>query len=167
MECKATRSQSIIVNVTATNARLKKQTATLFGLECIQKLYWCVCCNYPRIWRTFATKTSDHRAHGVHISYKMVELQYLWSKRASEPNRWYALTQDRTKDKANLCLTHAWYSLTTVKEGLKKYCDTAYARSGVDPIWKMKNSKELLDNLTAQYLYYVDSIKSFWFLYTL
>ena len=35
--------------------------------------------------------------------------------------------------------------LTTVKGGLQKYCDTAYARSGVNQIWSLKNSKELLE----------------------
>ena len=55
-----------------------------------------------------------------------------------------------------------------VKEGLQKYCDTAYARSGVNQMWILKNSKELLENLKAQSLHSVNSIKSFDFstLYT-
>ena len=58
--------------------------------------------------------------------------------------------------------------LTAVKEGLQKYCDTAYARSGVNQMWILKNSKELLENLKAQSLHSVNSIKSFDFstLYT-
>ena len=58
--------------------------------------------------------------------------------------------------------------LTTVKEGLQKYCDTAYARSGVNQMWILKNSKELLENLKAQSLHSINSIKSFDFstLYT-
>ena len=58
--------------------------------------------------------------------------------------------------------------LTADKEGLQKYCDTAYARSGVNQMWILTNSKELLENLKAQSLYYVNSIKSFDFstLYT-
>ena len=51
--------------------------------------------------------------------------------------------------------------LTAVKEGLQKYCDTAYARSGVNQMWILKNSKELLENLKAQSLHSVNSIKSF------
>ena len=39
--------------------------------------------------------------------------------------------------------------LTAVKEGLQKYCDTAYARSDVNQMWILKNSKELLENLKA------------------
>ena len=58
--------------------------------------------------------------------------------------------------------------LTTVKDGLQKYCDTAYARSGVNQMWILKNSKEILENLKAQSLHSVNSIKSFDFstLYT-
>ena len=51
--------------------------------------------------------------------------------------------------------------ITAVKEGLQKYCDTAYARSGVNQMWILKNSKELLENLKAQSLHSVNSIKSF------
>ena len=39
--------------------------------------------------------------------------------------------------------------LTAVIEGLQKYCDTAFARSGVNQMWILKNSKELLENLNA------------------
>ena len=58
--------------------------------------------------------------------------------------------------------------LTAVKEGLQKYCDTAYARSGLNQMWILKNSKELLENLKAQSLHSVNSIKYFDFstLYT-
>ena len=58
--------------------------------------------------------------------------------------------------------------LIAVKEDLQKYCDTAYARSGVNPMWILKNSKELLENLKAQSLLSVNSTKSFDFstLYT-
>ena len=51
--------------------------------------------------------------------------------------------------------------LTAVKEGLQKYCDTAYARSGVNQMWILKNSKELSENLNTQSLHSVNSIKSF------
>ena len=51
--------------------------------------------------------------------------------------------------------------LTAVKEGLQKYCDTAYARSGVIQMWILKNFKELLEKLKAQSLHSVSGIKSF------
>ena len=51
--------------------------------------------------------------------------------------------------------------LTAVKEGLQKYCDIACARNGVNQMWILKNSKELLENLKAQSLHSVNSVKSF------
>ena len=51
--------------------------------------------------------------------------------------------------------------LTAVKERFQKYCDTAYARSGVNQMWILKNSTELLEDLKAQSLHSVNSIKSF------
>ena len=41
--------------------------------------------------------------------------------------------------------------LTYIKQGLKKYCETAYSRSGINQIWILKNSKdlELLDHLKS------------------
>ena len=58
--------------------------------------------------------------------------------------------------------------LTAVKEDFQKYCDTAYARSVVNQMWILKNSKELLENLKAQSLCSINNIKSFDFstLYT-
>ena len=58
--------------------------------------------------------------------------------------------------------------LTAVKEGLQKYCNTVYARSGVNQMWILKQSRKLLENLKAQSLHSVNSIKSFDFssLYT-
>ena len=58
--------------------------------------------------------------------------------------------------------------LTHIKEGLQKYCTTAYSRSGVNQMWILKNSKELLEMLHAQKFKHITSIKSFDFttLYT-
>ena len=58
--------------------------------------------------------------------------------------------------------------LTHIKQGLQKYCETAYSRSGINQIWILKNSKELLDNLKSPTFNRVTSIKSFDFstLYT-
>ena len=58
--------------------------------------------------------------------------------------------------------------LTTVKDGLKKYCDVIYSHSGINQMWILKNSKELLDNLQSHSLSSIHSIKTFDFstLYT-
>jgi hypothetical protein len=36
-----------------------------------------------------------------------------------------------------------------VKEGQQKYCETFYSRSGINHMWILKNSKDLLDNLQS------------------
>ena len=58
--------------------------------------------------------------------------------------------------------------LSTIKDGLKKYCDILYSTSGVNQMWILKNSEELLDNLHSTSLSSVNSIQTFDFstLYT-
>ena len=58
--------------------------------------------------------------------------------------------------------------LTHIKQGLQKYCETAYSRSGINQMWILKNSKELLEHLKSPPFNRVTSIKSFDFstLYT-
>ena len=58
--------------------------------------------------------------------------------------------------------------LTHIKQGLQKYCETAYSRSGINQMWILKNSKELLEHLKSLTFNHVTSIKSFDFstLYT-
>ena len=58
--------------------------------------------------------------------------------------------------------------LTTVKDGLKKYCDVIYSRSGINQMWILKNSKELLENLNSNSLASAHSIRTYGFstLYT-
>ena len=58
--------------------------------------------------------------------------------------------------------------LTAIKESLQRYCSTAYSRSGVNQMWILKNSKELLENLKSHDFSKIDSIKTYDFstLYT-
>ena len=51
--------------------------------------------------------------------------------------------------------------LTHIKQGLQKYCETAYSRSGVNQMWILKNSKELLDHLKSLNFNLITNIKSF------
>ena len=51
--------------------------------------------------------------------------------------------------------------LTHIKQGLQKYCETAYSRSGINQMWILKNSKELLEHLKSPAFNHVTSIKSF------
>ena len=51
--------------------------------------------------------------------------------------------------------------LTTIKDGLQKYCDIVYSRSGINQMWILKNSKQLLDNLHSNSIASVNSINTF------
>ena len=48
-----------------------------------------------------------------------------------------------------------------IKQGLQKYCETAYSRSGINQMWILKNSKELLDHLKSPNFNLITNIKSF------
>ena len=50
--------------------------------------------------------------------------------------------------------------LTHIKQGLQKYCETAYSRSGINQMWILKNSKELLEHLKSPTFNHVTNIKS-------
>ena len=41
--------------------------------------------------------------------------------------------------------------MSAVKEGQQKYCETVYSRSGINHMWILKNSKDLLDNLKSSF----------------
>ena len=58
--------------------------------------------------------------------------------------------------------------LTVIKEKLQQQCTTAYSRSGVNQMWILKNSKQLLENLQTRHLSKIHSIKTYDFstLYT-
>ena len=58
--------------------------------------------------------------------------------------------------------------LLTVKPGLQSYCDTSYSRGGVNQMWILKNSKDLLEYIQSRSLSSCNSIKIFAFstLYT-
>ena len=59
--------------------------------------------------------------------------------------------------------------LTHIKQGLQKYCETAYSRSGINQMWILKNLKELLDHLKSPNFNLITNTKSFDFstLYTI
>lgn len=58
--------------------------------------------------------------------------------------------------------------LSTVKKGLQSYHDTCYSRSGINSMWILNNSKDLLENLSGRLFSNYHSIKTFDFstLYT-
>ena len=58
--------------------------------------------------------------------------------------------------------------LSAVKGRLQIYCDTSYSRGGVNQMWILKNSKDLLYYIQSRSLFSCNSIKTFDFstLYT-
>ena len=58
--------------------------------------------------------------------------------------------------------------LTHIKQGLQKYCQTAYSRRGINQMLILKHSKELLGHLKSRNFNLITNIKSFDFsnLYT-
>jgi hypothetical protein len=58
--------------------------------------------------------------------------------------------------------------LSAVKTGLQSYCDTSYSLGGVNQMWILKNSKDLLEYIQSRSLSSCNSIKTFDFstLYT-
>jgi hypothetical protein len=55
---------------------------------------------------------------------------------------------------------HLTKILSAVKEGQQKYCKTVYLRSGINHMWILKNSKDLLDKLKSRSFSHVSSIKT-------
>jgi hypothetical protein len=51
--------------------------------------------------------------------------------------------------------------LTTVKARPQMYCTTVYARIGVNQMWILKNSKELLESLKSNFPPPIYRIKSY------
>ena len=63
---------------------------------------------------------------------------------------------------------HLTKILSAVKDGQQACCDTIYSRSGINHMWILKNSKDLLENLKSRSFSEISSIKTFDFstLYT-
>ena len=51
--------------------------------------------------------------------------------------------------------------LHILSKGIQKYCKTSYSRSGVNQMWILKNSKELLEHLQSPNFNHITRIKSF------
>jgi hypothetical protein len=57
---------------------------------------------------------------------------------------------------------------SAIKTGLQSYCDSSYSRGGVNQMWILKNSKDLLEYIKLRYISSCNIIKTFEFstLYT-
>ena len=64
------------------------------------------------------------------------------------------------------CSTKPLFKLSTcilsaVKTGLQNYCDTSYSRGGVNQMWILKNSNDLLEYIQSRSLSSCNSINTF------
>ena len=57
--------------------------------------------------------------------------------------------------------------LTHIKQGLQKFCETAYSRRGINQMLILKNFKELIEHLKCPTFKHVTSIKFFFYFSTL
>jgi hypothetical protein len=67
---------------------------------------------------------------------------------------------------SSTCSTKAYFIYLTkimsaVKEGQQKCCETVYSRSGINHMWILINSKDLLGNLRSRSFSQISSIKTF------
>ena len=106
---------------------------------------------------------------GIQTNNKELDLPYIYwiPKMHKNPykHRFIAGSSKCSTKPLSILLTKL---LTHIKQGLQKYCETAYSRSGINQMWILKNSKELLDHLKSQNFNLITNIKSFDFstLYT-
>ncbi|KAK3094748.1 hypothetical protein FSP39_005718 [Pinctada imbricata] len=112
---------------------------------------------------------SVFESFGIHTYDSDLELPYIYwiPKMHKNPyqHRFNAGSSRCSTKTLSILLTKI---LTRIKEGLQTYCETTYSRNGINQMWILKNSKELLENLKATNFNHITSIKSFDFftLYT-
>jgi hypothetical protein len=94
-----------------------------------------------------------------------IKEKYLWKKAYQHipklhetPHKDSLLVKKNVPQNLSILLTKI---LTAVKERLHMYCATVYARSGVNQMWILKNSKELLENLKSPIFSQIYSIKTY------
>ena len=117
---------------------------------------WRLYSAYSKTW-PFKFMALDHEI--IHLSlcyiYMVVFMTQEWIQSPAHSN----LVHRR-------CSTKPWSVplsklLTHVKQGLQKYCETAYSRSGINQMWIFKSSKELLEHLKSPNFSLITGIHSF------
>ena len=115
--------------------------------------------NHKSVLTSFGIETSDDELEFPYIYWipKMHKNPY--------KHRFIAGSSKCSTKPTSILLTKL---LTHIKQGLRNNCETAYSRSGINHMWILKNSKELLEHLKSPTFNHVTSIKSFDFstLYT-
>ena len=87
---------------------------------------------------------------GIQANSEALDLPYIyWIPKMHKNQYNHRFIADPSKCSTKPLSIQLTKLLTHVKQGLKKYCETAYSRSGVNQMWILKNSKELLDHLKS------------------
>ena len=121
---------------------------------------------YNNIWETLTWPKSWKQGPIVNVFKRKVYIYWI-PKMHKNPfkHRFIAGSSKCSTKPLSILLTKLF---THMKQGLQKYCETSYSRSGVNQMWIQKNSKELLEHLQSPNFNHITSIKSFDFstLYT-
>ena len=123
---------------------LDKQVHLYFYYQCLQTIYQRelqLLVNFPWVYYVFLL---------AHYAQKQVFLKY-------HVFYHHFIISSSTKELS----IHLTKILSAVKEGHQKYGETVYSRSGINHMWILKNSKDLLDNLKSRSFSQVSSIKTF------
>ena len=116
--------------------------------------------NHKSVVTTFGIQNTDSRRRALPYIYWIPKMH-----KNPYKHRFIAGSSKCSTKPLSILLTKL---LTCIKQGLQKYCETAYLRSGVNQMWILKNSKELLEHLQSPNFNHITSIRSFDFstLYT-
>ena len=107
--------------------------------------------NHKSVLTSFGIETSDDEPHFLYI-YWMPKMH-----KNSYKHRFLAGSSKCSTKPLSILLTKL---LTHIKQCLQKYCETAYSRSGINQMWILKNSKELIEHLISPTINHVTSIKN-------
>ena len=108
--------------------------------------------NYKSVLTSFGIETSDDELYLPYIYW--IRMMH----KNSYKHRFIASSSKCSTKPLSILLTKM---LTHIKQGLQKFCETADSRSGINQIWILKNSKELLEHLKPPTFNHVTSIKSY------
>ena len=111
--------------------------------------------NHKSVLNSFGIQTNDEE----------LDLPYIYwiQKKHKIPINADSLRVHRSV-RPRLYLIYSRNLLRHIKQCLQKYCEIAYSRSGLNQMWILKNSKDLLENLKSPNFNLFTSIKSFDFL---
>ena len=116
----------------------------------------------------FTISVTQFALFGIETSNDELDLPFIyWSPKMHKnpyKHRFIAGSSKCSTKPLSILLTKL---LTHIKQGLQKYCETAYSRSGINHMWIIKNSKKLLEHLKSPTFNHVTSIKSFDFFHSL